>query len=98
MVTSVTSVKGNLSRVTKFSAFSHSVIGDLIFNEETSPWIQTDSSNENLFFALFGDDGKPVTEDGGRLKKATSQLLKIPGKYKLTFKMAFCHLRFRPLE
>ena len=72
-------MKGNLNRVTKFSAASQSVIGDLIFDEEMSPWIQTDSSDGNIFFAIFGEDEKPVTEDGGRLKKATSPLLKIPG-------------------
>ena len=59
------------------------ILKDIEITQENA-WIVTNVSgidlSQNVFFALFGEDGKPLVQDGQIIRKDNNKDLKIPSK------------------
>ena len=60
------------------------ILKDIEIKQDENAWIVTNVSgidlSQNVFFALFGEDGKPLVQDGQTIRKDDNKDLKIPSK------------------
>ena len=74
---------GDYYNITEAEFRDGKTLNDIEIDKEDTPWLNTDIKGEDfsnhIFFILFGEDGKPLVEEGQTIRKSQEKKLKTPG-------------------